>query len=374
VEGAGFTAHEARQDAFLRAAEKAVGAYVFAETSLSEEEIREEIVNLSAGIVEDYELLRTGQLSDGSYSVKILAHVNTQPLTSKLMSETKVSHGEIQGGELVKAALTRKHSRERFVTQSRKALTEVLKGFPEDYLVLKESGSFAITDTTSDSKGLVETSYTLIYDKERYEESFLPALERLLVDIGEEVDLIFGDAPDSVITDVFVKLPMELLLGVLGGGDYVVFGERTSANRLRVNLSSEYSDFGKPDQKHRIIVVQEPKGLWDHGFEFKVLRIDSETAKSIQAAWVRSGQIKARLSGRADSGKLLFQSDVPLALGKHVFLSPLGGGTLISPLLASGTSSNLIVEWTYEVPIHFKFPVPYQVLEEVTELEAEVVR
>jgi hypothetical protein len=138
AEGIGSSAHEARQDAFLRAAEEAVGAFVFAETSLSEEEIREEIVNLSAGIIEDYELLRTGQLSDGSYSVKILAHVNTQPLTSKLMSEADVSHGEVQGRALVREALTRKHSRERFATQAKKALTEVLKGFPEDYLVLKE--------------------------------------------------------------------------------------------------------------------------------------------------------------------------------------------------------------------------------------------
>jgi hypothetical protein len=143
----------------------------------------------------------------------------------------------------------------------------------------------------------------------------------------------------------------------------------------------------KTDEVHPIVILQKATPRW---FEYKVFRIDLEIAKSLEDAWVRGGQIKARLCGRADSGKLLFQSDVPLAMGilsspsgEHVFLSPLGGapesstgtgGTLVSPILATGNKNNFVIRWRLESPIHFKFSVPYQALEELTNLEAEIVR
>lgn len=371
--GTGWTPPEAREDALLRATEDAVGSYLFAETTLSNEELHEQIVNFRAGIIEHYVVLTSEQLSDGRWSIKVLADVNTMPITSNFMTTAAVTEETVDAATLVKTTLARKRSREQFIRGARAALGEVLKGFPEEFLSLEPSGELSIIDSSSSTTALVEVRYQLDYDKDGFEKGFLPAFAKLAEDIGREVNHLSEDLPDSSLIKAMLA-PLELILG----DDLLVFMRRRIGDEALGDVRDDYKSLMNINNGHLVLVSPGPNWV-NNGIYLKPYRIDVESAEGLRKAWMPKGEVRARLIGLGSQGTVLFEEFVPLGLenAAYAFITPFGPGegygTLICPFPASGERGTQIVA-KLSPPVTFRFQIPYDTLEKVKSLQVDVSR
>jgi hypothetical protein len=83
VNGEGKTADDANQSALRNAIEQAFGTFISSKTDiLNDELIKDEIVSVSNGNIQNFEILSEGQLPDGSYYNTLKATVSVSKLTS----------------------------------------------------------------------------------------------------------------------------------------------------------------------------------------------------------------------------------------------------------------------------------------------------
>lgn len=95
--GEGKTKEIAKNNALRNAIEKAFGTFISSNTTiLNDELIKDEIVSISSGTIQNYEILNETQLPDGSYSSLVKATVSIGKLTS--FCESKGINVEFKGG------------------------------------------------------------------------------------------------------------------------------------------------------------------------------------------------------------------------------------------------------------------------------------
>lgn len=82
VTGEGLSKDAAKYNAFRNAIEKAFGAFISSEKTILDDELkREEIVSVSSGNIQDFEILSETKMPDGSYSNLVKATVSIGKLT-----------------------------------------------------------------------------------------------------------------------------------------------------------------------------------------------------------------------------------------------------------------------------------------------------
>jgi len=97
VTGQGKTPDEAKQSALRSAIEQAFGAFISSKTEiLNDNLVKDEIVSVSNGNIQKFEVLSESKLPDASYSLTVKAIVSIDKLTSFV--ESKGVSVEIQGG------------------------------------------------------------------------------------------------------------------------------------------------------------------------------------------------------------------------------------------------------------------------------------
>ena len=83
VSGSGTTQDEAKQNALRSAIEQAFGTFISSKTEiLNDNLVKDEIVSITNGNIQKYELLSEGYIPDGNYSVTLRAFVSISKLSS----------------------------------------------------------------------------------------------------------------------------------------------------------------------------------------------------------------------------------------------------------------------------------------------------
>ena len=97
VSAQGLTISEAKQNALRDAIEQAFGAFISSNTEiLNDELIKDEIVSVSNGNIQDYKVISEVQLPDGDYTTTLKVTVSITKLTS--FAKSKGAKVEIKGG------------------------------------------------------------------------------------------------------------------------------------------------------------------------------------------------------------------------------------------------------------------------------------
>ena len=88
VSGQGKTQDEAKQNAFRSAIEQAFGAFISSKTEiLNDDLVKDEIVSISNGNIQKYEVISEVQISNGDYAISLKATVSVTKLTSFVVSK-----------------------------------------------------------------------------------------------------------------------------------------------------------------------------------------------------------------------------------------------------------------------------------------------
>ena len=368
--GTGMTPAAARDDAFRQAIEEVVGTYIFSEMSLEEDHLNESIFDFSAGVIEDYQELYLKQDERGVWSSKVLAEVNTEPITSKLFGEVRITEGEFDGASAVKTALARKSSRDKFVRSGKAALTEVMASFPEDYIYFEQSGDMLIKDVGDSTTAQIDLRYDLCCDHERLVGGFFPAIKGLLGDLAEEqpwIDLRWKREDYS------------------GGkrGSRLAFVDY-EARWQWSSLTDRVSDAGLKQNVVLLFDIESVTKLFvyeEFYLSTKAYLIDSSIGTILSELWIPNRSIGARLTALGEDGEALFVSEVPIVgedsraiESEYLFITPLEDvGTLISPFPASGERSDSGNFYPDHYPqVTFSLKVPYSVLEKVVGFRVDV--
>ena len=83
VSGSGKTQDEAKQNALRSAIEQAFGAFISSNTEiLNDELVKDEIVSISNGNIQKFEVISEVQIPDGGYATSLKATVSVTKLTS----------------------------------------------------------------------------------------------------------------------------------------------------------------------------------------------------------------------------------------------------------------------------------------------------
>ncbi|MEI8203193.1 MAG: hypothetical protein WCH34_09295 [Bacteroidota bacterium] len=97
VSGQGKTQDEAKQSALRNAIEQAFGAFISSKTEiLNDALVKDEIVSVSNGNIQEYKVLSEVQMPDGTWSNTVLAKVSVSKLTT--FCESKGINVEFKGG------------------------------------------------------------------------------------------------------------------------------------------------------------------------------------------------------------------------------------------------------------------------------------
>ena len=95
--GSGATPEVAKQNALRNAIEQAFGTFISSNTEiLNDELIKDEIVSVANGNIQNYEVISETEIPDIGYATTIKATVSVSKLTSFV--ESKGMEVEIQGG------------------------------------------------------------------------------------------------------------------------------------------------------------------------------------------------------------------------------------------------------------------------------------
>lgn len=403
--GTGLTPAEAREDALLRATEVAVGSYVFAETTLSDGELREHIVNFRAGIIERYIVLTSEQRPDGHWSIKVMADVNTEPITSLKGVSVPTTAEEVDGAGVVASALAKKRSRQLFLSEASKALAETLSNFPGEYVNVNQVGEMKILDTSSPRLAAVHLDYRITIDQDRYNREFFPIMTRILDRIGSARPRIKvkGSGIDEVTGRTFTngQLAGSLQQGTkerLGNGKFrqafappgthTVYVAEASSRSTTLSVHPYIIDArvaagipgfspashagagaGRPPQPRQVA----------QGFSADEI---------LRASTPQDGKTTLRLVGFSAKSEEVFVISADLQLGSHLTTWHLGeGGTLITPFPARsvfkaeghagyvGGSRTWTEVWWRPGPVDIRvvFEASYTDLEKVSRIEATVL-
>ena len=206
--GRGLSAKEARSEARLQAIEKAVGAYVISEVTLRDGEFHEAITGFRAAVIEDLKVLQELEGDDGIWTSRVLAYVNTRPITAKMMGKGVIEGTKVNGVGLARASWARNRARKQFLDDAESALAGILDGFPEAFLRLVPDGDLEVTELPGSESAHLRLPYRLDVDFEGYQERMLPVLHRFFAEVGSVADVA---ASNGNMLDV-------LSLGLLSSG------------------------------------------------------------------------------------------------------------------------------------------------------------
>jgi hypothetical protein len=411
--GTGATVEDATDDALSRVVEKAVGTYLFHEMQVHDGVLEEELVAFRAAIIEDYAILTAIQDDNGAWNVRILAHVNTMPLSGRLRQTIQITEGDVNGASLVQNLLAKQKSWQTFVADAQVALKELLNGFPEDYILLTPLGDLAIADSGSEGFATVTLSYQLGV-KESYSKAFASPMSRLLSDIG---------AKDQQ------SLNLEYQYDAGIESRYLLFPSGSQVNPSTPRFRHYYTKYepvvsfcdGRAQEDLEgtcFVFIHNSKGT-NGGFQpdfisMDSFRVSSDVIRPIRDSWNKPGQLSVRVSLFSSTGDLISQQSNPIGYDADTYLFsmpvlagertltirrrnsagvgyvgwvkiPEGvSGALLSPVPLTLEGEQQRWDDTflddgsfnirYPSAVDFRFTMPYSKLELVARVEAEVVR
>lgn len=135
VTGTGRTFDEAKNDAFTRAVEIAVGAVILTDTQVKNDRlVKDEIIKHSAGYVDDFTVLNKS-LSPGQVTLVMDVTVRSSKIAERVLNVSKAD-GKMQGERLSAQYNSYRNSRDT----GDAVLYKVLSGFPSQAFNVKQSG------------------------------------------------------------------------------------------------------------------------------------------------------------------------------------------------------------------------------------------
>lgn len=180
--GIGTDSDSALKNAFKNAVEQAVGSLVDSKTVIENDEvISDKILSHSGGFVKKHTVIEGPAPKAGMVEVKINAEIQRTQLLAQLTTEkivVKQVDGRNLGGEAISKSMTKGTSTEM--------LTEILKGFPEDYMKLAITQEPSVDETGKKVRIKVQVS---------------PDTERLEV-LVKKLDLFLEQAADKKLKNV----------------------------------------------------------------------------------------------------------------------------------------------------------------------------
>lgn len=399
--GKGVTASEARDAAVLYAIEKAVGAYMFSETSLRDGELQEVITEFRAAVVEDLKVLQEVEGDDGLWTSRVLVYVNTRPITARLMGTSTIEGTMVDGEALARASLARNRARKQFLDDAESALTAILDGFPEVFMSLEPDGELEVTETAGGGSAHLKASYRLVIDFERYQEEMLPVLQIFFTEVGSPVGVHDSES--------FVPLAMGkvLLFGFLLGdsfdarirvgrrdGERLIDWEPGTDYRVRAISKGDWeSNLYERHSRREIPADRVPVGvliasdffesIWGQkmSFDFDCFAVDRALALRLWHALAgKRGPTRRLVFGLevvSGGGAVLARQEKALwdqgeALPYSNVLD-LGNIFLISPFPSQKTRWDGINHYSaQDIKIDFEFDLPYSKLEKMSKLRPTI--
>jgi hypothetical protein len=163
VSAQGQTISEAKQNALRDAIEQAFGAFISSNTEiLNDELIKDEIVSVSNGNIQDYEVISEVELPNGGYATTLTATVSVTKLTS--FAESKGANIEFKGG-LFAVNMMQQELNEKAELKAVKNIIEVSKS------IFKKSFDYSIESLGSPIKNGYEYKVPLTI-KIKFNENF----------------------------------------------------------------------------------------------------------------------------------------------------------------------------------------------------------
>jgi hypothetical protein len=179
VVGIGSTQDEAQKNALYLAVEQVVGAIVDAKSQVENDRIvKDQILTMSAGYVQDYQVIVPPAQKDGKYEIKIRAKVKRTKLLCDLEDKDVAIRKEVKGEALWAQAVTQGRVKE----QADKILSELFAHDPRRLCVeqLSETELIPPSELTEEllkiSDQWLRIKIKIYVDCEEYNDSFLPKL------------------------------------------------------------------------------------------------------------------------------------------------------------------------------------------------------
>lgn len=160
VVGEGNTKESATQSALRSAVEQSFGAFVSSNTTILDDElVKDEIVSISSGNIQNYKELSFSRLDDGHCSVSIEATVSLAKLTS--FARSKGSECELAGATFAANLQLAKFYSDAENKAIDNLLSELRRMLPSMYDYTINVGNPKPVETR---KGLAPTEYDLVFD------------------------------------------------------------------------------------------------------------------------------------------------------------------------------------------------------------------
>ncbi|MDR1979811.1 MAG: hypothetical protein LBQ42_13830 [Synergistaceae bacterium] len=183
-EGVGMTRGEALMDARRNAVQQAIGLVSKGVTQVIDERIRENVLQLSRGFIEKYELLAERQETgvqrapkgSGLWRVKIKTWIRKENLLAGLLQKDP-DKSVLDGAGLITRAL----SREQQIAEAAEMLIETLTSIPYENYVHTAVGA----EKLNAAKGELTLDVRFSFDRERYFNQMAPLCNAILDYIAE---------------------------------------------------------------------------------------------------------------------------------------------------------------------------------------------
>jgi hypothetical protein len=307
-EGAGVTRDEALMDARRNAVQQAIGLVSKGVTQAIDGRVRENVLQLSRGFIEKYELQEERQ-EGARWRVKIKAWIRKENLLAGLLQKDP-DKSVLDGSGLI----TRASSREQQITEAAEMLVETLSSIPYENYVHTAVGA----EDLNSGKGELTLDVRFSFDRKRYFSDMTPLCASILDYIAE-----------SKQKDVPFLLNIE-------PGDPAVVRPPSGMNDL-----SQYMALMEMKSENRYIDLPEGGGfaniyLLTKDYYFDCYRVPAEAFGLLLESLLQSerqGRLTGKVFGEADlkiafknkSGQLIYEHVEPLQLYNVMLFANLAG-------------------------------------------------
>jgi hypothetical protein len=219
VEGVGSTPELALQDAFKRAIEKVVGDIVVSTNeSRNDRLVRKDILTHSAGYVDNYEVIKEVQYTDG-WHVHAVVYIKSSRIANRILGGVG-STDTLQGDRMATQHSTYLNER----NTGDKLVKEVLGSFPKNaFVVTRKDAQFQLR---SDRAAVLVVSYNMKWNK-----NYVKAL-------NETMAVLQDGKNTSIAQQRFFIQSIPIGSSWLGRTDAYYFNDAVRANKIREYMSN----------------------------------------------------------------------------------------------------------------------------------------
>ncbi len=199
VEGVGSSRTDALNQAWLEAIRLGVGMMIEARTEIDQNEVAEQIIAHSRGVIDKYEILMADEskADQGLYRIRMQANVQSDVLRdslqfvasgsqviafspSDLKPEAGLSPEQVEGADA--STIT---AEQRIADAANLLATTIQKFRPIDFLIIKAVSSLRSAEGSDD---LFEMDFEISFNERLYYEAYLPEMKKVLDQISDSVE------------------------------------------------------------------------------------------------------------------------------------------------------------------------------------------